>query len=137
MKFLRTISPYIVIIGIIVFVVMLISSFIQPDEINYTDYLNELTAQNIETIELEGNVATIKLKDNSSINKDLKDEKYIVKILSQDAFEETIKQQVDAGNPVVYKAVIKQVPFLLRLVPYILIILLLVFVFYMLKLTDS
>lgn len=132
MKFLRTISPYIVIIGIIVFVVMLISSFIQPDEINYTDYLNELTAQNIETIELEGNVATIKLKDNSSINKDLKDEKYIVKILSQDAFEETIKQQVDAGNPVVYKAVIKQVPFLLRLVPYILIILLLVFVFYML-----
>ena len=132
MKFLRTISPYIVIIGIIVFAVMLISSFIQPDEINYTDYLNELTAQNIETIELEGNVATIKLKEDSSINKDLKSEKYIVKILSQDAFEETIKKEVDSGNPVVYKAVIKQVPYLLRLVPYILIILLLVFIFYIL-----
>ena len=132
MKFLRTISPYIVIIGIIVFIVMIISSLIQPEEINYTDYLNELTAQNVETVELESNVATIKLKADSADNSELKKGKYIVKILSQTEFEETIKEAVDAGNPVVYKAVIKQVPFLLRLVPYILIILMLVFVFYML-----
>lgn len=132
MKFLKAISPYIVVIGIIALIIFIVVSFIKPEEITYTQFLQELSAQNIEEIELEDNLATIKLKGNSEINPELTKDKYTVKILSQDTFEDHISEAVAQNNPVEYTAVIRHVPFILKIVPYILIIILFLFFMYIL-----
>lgn len=132
MKFLKAISPYIVVIGIIALIIFIVVSFIKPEEITYTQFLQELSAQNIEEIELEDNLATIKLKGDSEINPELTKDKYTVKILSQDTFEAHISDAVAQNNPVEYTAVIRHVPFILKIVPYILIIILFLFFMYIL-----
>jgi len=132
LKFLKAISPYIVVIGIIALIIFIVVSFIKPEEITYTQFLQELSAQNIEEIELEDNLATIKLKGDSEINPELTKDKYTVKILSQDTFEAHISDAVAQNNPVEYTAVIRHVPFILKIVPYILIIILFLFFMYIL-----
>ena len=131
MKFLKAISPYIVIIGIIVLIVCIIASYVRPEEITYTEFVKELSAQNVGKITLEDNYAELTIKEDSA-ETNLKKGKYSLKILSQDTFEKQLSDEIKAGNPVKYKAVVRHVPFILKILPYVLLSLLVVFVFYVL-----
>ena len=66
MKLLKSISPYLVIVGIIVLFGLVITSLINPPEITYTEFMRELNADNIEKVDLEDNTATVVLKETSS-----------------------------------------------------------------------
>lgn len=52
MKLLKSISPYLVIVGIIVLFGLVITSLINPPEITYTEFMRELNADNIEKVDL-------------------------------------------------------------------------------------
>ncbi len=133
MKLLKSISPYIVIIGVIILLVMLISSLVSADKITYSDFLKELEAQNVESVELEDYKAVIKLKADSKDGK-YKQGAYEMFVLSYDVFESEMNAAVKAGNPVTYSAKVKDVPFIVTLLPYILLVVLfLVFMYVMLS----
>ena len=87
MKLLKAISPYIVILGIIILVVVLVTSFITPQEMSYDDFFKELRADNVKVVEIEDNTATPELKKDSTTDENLKAGKYIVKIKSIDNFD--------------------------------------------------
>ena len=72
MKLLKAISPYIVILGIIILVVVLVTSFITPQEMSYDDFFKELRADNVKVVEIEDNTATLELKKDSTTDENLK-----------------------------------------------------------------
>ena len=100
MKLLKTISPYIVILGLVILVIVLVTSFITPKEISVSDFMRELKADNIKSVEIEDNTATLVLKDTSSTNKELKAGKYILKINLLDNIEEQILKALNDGKDV-------------------------------------
>ena len=50
MKLLKSISPYLVIVGIIVLFGVVITSLINPPEMTYTEFIRELNANNIKRL---------------------------------------------------------------------------------------
>ena len=66
MKLLKSISPYLVIVGIIVLFGLVITSLINPPEITYTEFMRELNADNIEKVDLHVLPARVVLKVSSS-----------------------------------------------------------------------
>lgn len=69
MKLLKSISPYLVIVGIIVLFGVVITSLINPPEMTYTEFIRELNANNIKKVELEDNTATVVMKEDSAVTK--------------------------------------------------------------------
>ena len=122
MKLLKTISPYIVILGMIVLVIVLVTSFITPKEISYTDFMRELKADNIKSVEIEDNTATLVLKDTSAADKELKAGKYILKIKSLDNFDKVMLDELTAGRNFEYINKVQDVPFVVQIIPYILLV---------------
>ena len=133
MKLLKAISPYIVMIGLVVLVVMVASSLMSGPEMSYSQFLTELRADNIETVKVEGNTATVKLKAQSKHDSKLKVDEYTVKILSQEVFEKVIVDETSGedGVSVKYTAVDNELPFIVRIIPYILFVLIFLIFLYM------
>ena len=124
MKLLKTISPYIVILGMIILVIVLVTSFITPKEISYTDFMRELKANNIESVEIEDNTATLILKEKSASDNKMDAGKYILKIQSLDNFDKVMLDEITAGRDVKYTNKVQDVPFVVQLLPYILLVIL-------------
>ena len=122
MKLLKTISPYIVILGMVILVIVLVTSFITPKEITYTDFIRELNADNIKSVEIEDNTATLILKEKSASDEKLDAGKYILKIQSLDNFDKVMLDELAAGRNVEYKNNVQDVPFVVQLLPYILLV---------------
>ena len=122
MKLLKTISPYIVILGLVILVIVLVTSFITPKEISYTDFMRELKADNIKSVEIEDNTATLVLKDTSAADKELKAGKYILKIKSLDNFDMIMLNELTAGRNFEYINKVQDVPFVVQILPYILLV---------------
>ena len=124
MKLLKSISPYLVIVGIIVLFGVVITSLINPPEMTYTEFIRELNANNIEKVELEDNTATVVVKENSSADKEMKSGKYMLNIKSYDNFDEMMIKELQNGRSIEYKAVVKKIPFIVSILPYILLVVL-------------
>ncbi len=124
MKLLRTISPYIVIIGAIVLIVAVVTSLIKPPEMSYTDFVTELKADNIESVELEDNTATVVIKDKSKTNESIEKGEYILTIQADENFDEMMLGELQNGRDIKYNTVVRNVPFIVSIIPYILLIVL-------------
>ncbi len=133
MKLLKAISPYIVIIGLVVLVISVVSSFMTGPELSYTQFLTELRADNVDSVKLEGNTATIKLKAQSKQDSKLKADEYTMTVHSQEVFEQLIVDETgkDTGIKVKYTAVDNDLPFIVRIIPYILFVLIFLIFLYM------
>ena len=129
MKLLKTISPYILIFIAVVFVVVLISNYVGKNTIEYSDFVAELSAKNVKTISLESNSAKIELGSGSEKHKA---GEYVLKVINTDVFEELVLEEIRVNdNPVVYKADVKTTPYIVRLLPYVLLGILAIFLFFM------
>ena len=122
MKLLRTISPYIVILGIVILVIVLVTSLISPKEVTYTEFLRELSADNVKSVEITDNTATIVLKAKSASDEKLTEGKYILQIKSLDNFDKIMLDEVKGGRDVTYTNKVEDVPFVVKLLPYILLV---------------
>ena len=122
MKLLKAISPYIVILGIIILVVVLVTSFITPQEMSYDDFFRELRADNVKVVEIEDNTATLELKNDSATDENLKSGKYIVKIKSLDNFDKELLEEIEAGRDFEYINKVQDLPFVVTILPYILLV---------------
>ena len=124
MKLLKSISPYLVIVGIIVLFGLVITSLINPPEITYTEFMRELNADNIEKVDLEDNTATVVLKESSSSDQEMKAGKYMLNIKSYENFDQMMLSELQNGSTIEYKAVVKKIPFIVSILPYILLVVL-------------
>ena len=124
MKLLKSISPYLVIVGIIVLFGVVITSLINPPEMTYTEFIRELNANNIKKVELEDNTATVVMTEDSAADKEMKSGKYMLNIKSYDNFDEMMIQELQNGREIEYKAVVKKIPFIVSILPYILLVVL-------------
>ena len=131
MKILKAVSPYILIFSLVVLAVVLITNFVGNKKLDYSQFIIELNEQNVESVEYEDNKAKVVLKADSTKNESLKAGKYDVKILDQGEFEGLMIDQVLAGNPVKYHSEIRSVPFLVRILPYLMLGILAIFLFFM------
>ncbi len=120
MKLLKSVAPYLVILGIIILAAVLVTSFIDPPEMTYTEFVTELNNDNIKSVELEDNTATIELKEDSKADDKLKDGKYTMSVKSYENFDELILEEIKAGSDLEYTPKVKEVPFIVSLLPYIL-----------------
>ena len=133
MKILKAISPYIVMIGLVVMIVMVASSLMSGPEMSYSQFLTELRSDNIASVKVEGNTATVKLKAQSEHDSKLKVDTYTVKILSQEVFEKVIVDETSGENgaELKYTAVDHELPFIVRIIPYILFVVIFLIFLYM------
>lgn len=131
MKLLRTISPYIVIIGIIVLLGFVITSLINPPEMTIDEFFRELDANNIKSVEIEDNTVTILLKENSTADSEMKSGKYMLNVPSVENFADEMSPYIHSSDiQFEYKAVIRSVPFIVTIIPYILLVLLFIIFMY-------
>ncbi len=133
MKLLKAISPYIVMIGLVVLVVLVASSLMSGPEMSYTQFLTELRSDNVASVEVEGTTATVKLKEQSKNDSKLSADEYTVKILSQEVFEQVIVDATEGedGVSLKYTAIDDELPFIVRVIPYILFVLIFLIFLYM------
>ena len=129
-KLFNAISPYILIFVLIVFVALIVSNYVGKNAISYSDFLTELRAQNVKSVELEDREAVVELSAASGTNEKLKAGKYKMKVLDPGVFEQLMVDETAAGNPVKYTAAVKTVPFLVRVLPYILLGITALFLFF-------
>ncbi len=124
MKLLKSISPYLVIVGIIVLFGVVITSLINPPEMTYTEFIRELNADNIKKVDLEDTTATVVIKEDSNADEKMKSGKYMLNIKSYDNFDELMIKELQNGRSIEYKAVVKKIPFIVTILPYILLVVL-------------
>lgn len=131
MKLFKTISPYILIFLVVVLAVVLITHFVGNNGIPYTKFMSELDADNVESVVLEGNDAKIVLKADSTKNSELKAGQYVVKVINTDVFEKYIIEAHESGKSFSYKAEIFTVPFIVRVLPYVMLGIVALFMFFL------
>ena len=131
MKFLKSISPYILILVVVMFAVVLITNYTGTRKLEYSRFITELSAQNVESVVLEDNKATVVIKGDSASENGPKAGKYVVNIIDTDVFTEQITPEVKNGNPVKYKMEIRTIPLLVRVIPYVLLGIVAIFMFFM------
>ncbi len=142
-KILKTLSPYILLFVAVVAVVVILSNYLGRNTIDYSDFVTELEAKNVELVELESNSAKVKLKSDSDNGKFKAGREYTLKVINTDVFEELVLEQVKVENqeassadgdntfvPIVYKAEIRTVPYIVRILPYVLMGILAIFLFF-------
>lgn len=86
--------------------------------------MRELNADNIEKVDLEDNTATIVLKETSSSDQEMKAGKYMLNIKSYENFDQMMLSELQNGSTIEYKAVVKKIPFIVSILPYILLVVL-------------
>ena len=122
MKLLKAISPYIVILGLVVLVIVLVTSLISPEEVSYTEFVRELSAGNVKSVEITDNTATITLKAKSASDEKLKEGKYVLKVKSLENFDQMMLEEVKGGRDVEYKNEVDDLPLVVEVLPYILLV---------------
>ncbi len=131
MKFLKSISPYILILVVVMFAVVLITNYTGTRKLEYSRFITELSVQNVESVVLEDNKATVVIKGDSASENGPKAGKYVVNIIDTDVFTEQITSEEKNGNPVKYKMEIRTIPLLVRVIPYVLLGIVAIFMFFM------
>ncbi|MBP5633001.1 MAG: ATP-dependent zinc metalloprotease FtsH [Clostridia bacterium] len=131
MKILKAVSPYILIFSLVVLAVVLITNFVGNKKLEYSQFIVELNEKNVESVEYEDNKAKVVIKADSAKDESVKAGKYDVKILDQGEFEGLMIDQILAGNPVKYHSEIRSVPFIVRILPYLMLGILAIFLFFM------
>lgn len=85
MKYFKGLSFYIIIFVIVLFIITIITTSGNSQEMTYTDMLTQIENNNVESISLKGNVATVELVKP---NKGSRSNEYTVNIPSIDSFTE-------------------------------------------------
>lgn len=174
LKLIKKLSPYLLIIGIIILAIVLVTSFIDPPEMTYTEFIKELEAGNVKSVSLEDYTATVEIekgsggkiqlnnnfidqdllneeilnntednkentenkentdnkenvdtnenkdKENKEETKNLEDGKYVLTIKSYENFDELMLDAIKNGSKVEYSPIVNEVPFILSILPYLL-----------------
>ncbi len=94
MKYFKGLSFYIVLIVIVLFMFTLFTSTGNPAQLSYTEMLNQIQSNNVQSITLMGNEATVELVNP---NKDSKNKTYVVYISSADSFTEMVTDAYNQG----------------------------------------
>ena len=89
MKYFKGLSFYIVIFVIVLFILTIYTSSGNPPELSYTDMLSEIQNNNVQSITLKSDVATVKL---ITPKKDSQNKEYVVYISSIDSFTEMVTE---------------------------------------------
>lgn len=92
MKYFKGLSFYIVLFVIILFVLTLTQSTDNPQDMTYSDLLRGIKDNNIETILLEGNKATVTFKNNPY--PDFKTNRYVVYIPDVGSFMDEVSEPI-------------------------------------------
>jgi cell division protease FtsH len=85
LKYFKGLSFYIIIFVIVLFIITIITTSGNSQEMTYTDMLTQIENNNVESISLKGNVATVELVKP---NKGSRSNEYTVNIPSIDSFTE-------------------------------------------------
>ncbi len=115
MKFIKNFSVYIVILVGVILLAVVLQSMTGAPNMSYSSFLEQLSGDNVKSIKAEGNSASVVLKEAVDGKT-----AYQVKFYSQELLEELIIQVQSEGKSVEYTADIKEVPFLVTIIPYIL-----------------
>ncbi|HOA32775.1 MAG TPA: ATP-dependent metallopeptidase FtsH/Yme1/Tma family protein, partial [Clostridia bacterium] len=125
MKAFKNISVYIIIGALIIFVVIMLENIISVNTLSYTEFIQQLDADNVAEVKLEKNTANVKLKEPVKGAKE-----YKVTIYSQEVFEELMIEASRKAEDFKYSTTVREIPFWVTLLPYILmVVLFLVFLF--------
>ena len=151
MKKIRKIIVPIVVLVLFGALVFLLIRALPGQKLLYSDFINEIYKDNVDSVVLDGNKAIVVMKNDVTITRktDNKEKdfvfeagkKYTMKIYSQDEFEAFVTEQLtrknDDGTPAVnmtYEADITTIPWIISAIPYILlggvVLLLLFMIFY-------
>jgi cell division protease FtsH len=124
-KAFKNISVYIIIGALIIFVVIMLENIISVNTLSYTEFIQQLDADNVAEVKLEKNTANVKLKEPVKGAKE-----YKVTIYSQEVFEELMIEASRKAEDFKYSTTVREIPFWVTLLPYILmVVLFLVFLF--------
>jgi cell division protease FtsH len=115
LKFIKNFSVYIVILVGVILLAVVLQSMTGAPNMSYSSFLEQLSGDNVKSIKAEGNSASVVLKEAVDGKT-----AYQVKFYSQELLEELIIQVQSEGKSVEYTADIKEVPFLVTIIPYIL-----------------
>ena len=91
MKYFKGLSFYIVLFVIIIFILMMLQGTDNPQEINYSELLNEINNSNVKTIVLQGDSATVEFINNPKPDSR---NRYTVNIPSVDSFTDLVNEAV-------------------------------------------
>lgn len=91
MKYFKGLSFYIVLFVIIIFILMMLQGTDNPQEINYSELLNEINNSNVKTIVLQGDSATVEFINNPKPDSR---NRYTVNIPSVDSFTALVNDAV-------------------------------------------
>jgi len=135
LKLFKSLSFYIVIIAVIIIASLALGSFVGAEDMLYSELIEQIQADNVKSIVLEKNTATVKLKADSTVQREndkgeseevsLKvDSTYEVTVIATDEFQTYITSILDSDTespaPFKYTNKVTTVPFWVSLVPYIL-----------------
>ncbi|MBQ3848668.1 MAG: ATP-dependent zinc metalloprotease FtsH [Clostridia bacterium] len=151
MKKIRKIIVPILVLVLFGALLFLLIRALPGQKLLYSDFINEIYKDNVDSVVLDGNKAIVVMKNDVTITRktDNKEKdfvfeagkKYTMKIYSQDEFEAFVTEQLtrknDDGTPAVnmtYEADITTIPWIISAIPYILlggvVLLLLFMIFY-------
>jgi len=91
LKYFKGLSFYIVLFVIIIFILMMLQGTDNPQEINYSELLNEINNSNVKTIVLQGDSATVEFINNPKPDSR---NRYTVNIPSVDSFTDLVNEAV-------------------------------------------
>ena len=127
MKFIKNFSVYIAIIIGVILLAVLLQSMTGDPEMSYSSFVEQLGSDNVQSVKAEGNNASVVLKkavDGKA--------KYQVKFYSQEVLEELVIKAQNEGKSFEYTANIKELPFIVTIIPYILLAaLVIIFIFFL------
>lgn len=102
MKYFKGLSFYIIIFVVVLFILTIITTSGNSQEMTYTEMLTQIENNNVDTISLKGNVATIELVE---ANKGSRSKEYTVNIPSVDSFTELATNAFEDKKIEVFEAV--------------------------------
>ena len=135
MKIFKSLSFYIVVIAVIIIAATVLQSYAGAEEMLYSELVEQIQADNVKSIVLEDDMATVKLKADSFAQREnekgeIKDHPlkasttYEVSIIAADEFQTYITallaSDADGTEPFKFTSKVTSVPFWVTLIPYIL-----------------
>jgi cell division protease FtsH len=93
MKYLRGIGFYVLVFAIILLLVSLLSGTAEPKDMTYSTFVEDLNRGNVSSITIEGQTATILLKDNTTDTFIL-----YIPVIGGDSFFQTINEPLSKGE---------------------------------------
>lgn len=133
MKVLKNASIYIIISVAVILLAVLLQSFTGAPRMSYSDFLDQLSEDNVKEVVVDGNSASVTLKE--AVEGKLK---YEFSFYSQSSFEELIISAKAEGKTVDYAADITEIPFIVTLLPYVLFgLLVVIFIFFIIGQNQS